>query len=472
MGARAIVWFRSDLRLHDNEAILEAYNHAQEIIYVYVFDERTFTGKTKFGFPKTDSFRAQFIIESVENLRKNLAAKKARLIVRVGNPEEILFEICRESKASWIFCNRERTQEEVLVQDALERNLWSIGREVRYSRGKMLYYTADLPFPITHTPDNFTAFRKEVEKFVPIREPLDTDLKDLPDSRFNIEEGDIPSLSSFGLSDKVNKEIKGGEDVALSQLRYFLWDTDLVSKYKETRNGLLGRDYSSKLSAHLSLGTISPKLVAHEIYKYEKQRKKNDSTYWMIFELLWRDFFRLIGKKYGNKIFQIGGLFGTNQVSRSADQALFQKWADGETGVPFVDANMKELNATGFMSNRGRQNVASFLVNDLKLNWIMGAEYFESLLIDYDPCSNYGNWNYLAGVGTDPRSDRYFNILHQAKKYDPDGDFVRHWIPELNKLSGAKIHAPCCLSESELADSGVTLPETYREAIVDIEKWN
>ena len=110
-------------------------------------------------------------------------------------------------------------------------------------------------------------------------------------------------------------------------------------------------------------------------------------------------------------------------------------WINGRTGIPLVDANMEEIAATGFMSNRGRQLVASYLINDLKVNWQMGAEYFESMLIDYDPCSNYGNWNYLAGVGADPRKDRYFNIASQARKYDPLGNYVKHWLPKLRDKS-------------------------------------
>ncbi|WP_235296209.1 DASH family cryptochrome [Portibacter marinus] len=431
MNKRGIVWFRADLRLHDNEAIYDAKSQVDELIYVYIFDERVFKGKTGFGFRKTDKYRARFIIESIQDLRNNLKEKGCRLIVRTGKPEEILFDICNESKASWIFCNRERTQEEIEVQDALEKNLWSIGREVRFSRGKMLYYTGDLPFPITQTPDTFTSFRKEVEKFVPIRKPLPTDDIELPDSTFKIEEGDIPNLTDFGFSEEeadFTPILLGGESAGLKEMNYYLWESDLVQTYKETRNGLLGRDYSSKFSAYLAQGCLSPKLIAHQIFKYEKERTKNESTYWLIFELMWRDFFRLMGKKYGNAIFQLGGIQQSSDVSDKEDMDLFSKWAAGETGVPFVDANMKEINATGFMSNRGRQNVASYLVNDLNLNWLLGAQYFESLLIDYDPCSNYGNWNYIAGVGNDPRSDRYFNIENQAKRYDPEGEFVDHWI--------------------------------------------
>ncbi|NBC06295.1 MAG: cryptochrome DASH, partial [Bacteroidetes bacterium] len=161
---RGIMWFRQDLRLHDNEALTEALQYTDEVIPVYVFDERFFKGETTdFGFPKTGKYRAQFIIESIIDLRDSLRRMGSDLIVRIGKPEEEVFEIARKAKSSWVFCNRERTPDEVYVQDSLERNLWSVGQEIRYSRGKMLYYTADLPFPITHTPDTFSQFKKEVE---------------------------------------------------------------------------------------------------------------------------------------------------------------------------------------------------------------------------------------------------------------------------------------------------------------------
>lgn len=430
MEKRGIVWFRSDLRLHDNEAILSATEHVKELIYVYIFDERVFKGKTRFGFRKTEKFRAQFMIDTVSDLRSSLRERGARLLVRVGKPEKILFDLCRESKSSWVFCNRERTREEVKVQDALEKNLWSIGREVRFSRGKMLYYTGDLPFPITQTPETFTAFRKEVENFVRIRKPLSTHEMDLPDSRYKFEEGDIPVLEDFGFEaceTGFDRMLIGGESHAMREMNYYIWERDLLKTYKKTRNGLLGRDYSSKFSAYLASGCLSPKLIAHQVFRYEKERTKNDSTYWLIFELMWRDFFRLMGKKHGSAIFQLGGIQQRKDVNDRVDMEQFRLWSEGRTGVAFIDANMRELNQTGFMSNRGRQNVASYLINDMNLNWLLGAEYFESLLIDYDPCSNYGNWNYLAGVGNDPRSDRFFNVESQAKRYDPEGEFVKFW---------------------------------------------
>ncbi len=473
---KVIVWFRQDLRLHDNEALTQAIEHGDEVIPVFIFDDRTFRGETdNFGFAKTGKYRAQFIIESVEDLRKNLRDKGSDLIVRCGKTEDVLFDLARENKTSWIFCNRERTQEEVDIQDALEEKLWSIGQEMRYSRGKMLYYTADLPFPVTHTPDVFTHFRKEVEKYIKVREPLPVpvDLKapaEMPDA------GDIPSVEDFGLEKpdfepRAAIHFKGGETAALARLEHYLWETDAVADYFNTRNGLLGEDYSTKFSAWLAQGCISPKLIYHELQRYEKKRTKNKSTYWVFFELLWRDFFRLMAKKNGNLIFQKGGPKQEVDESWRNDERLFAIWQEGRTGVPFIDANMREIANTGFMSNRGRQNVASFLVKDLHVNWQMGAEYFESILVDYDPASNWGNWNYVAGIGNDPRENRYFNILSQAKRYDPKGEYVKHWLPELESIPPERVHRPDTLSFEEQGDYGVKLGAQYPKAMVNTKKW-
>ncbi len=473
---RVILWFRQDLRLHDNEALRDAIHHGEEIIPVYVFDTRTFNGKSKHGFRKTAKFRANFIIESIQDLRNSLKKLNSNLIVRIGKPEEEIFKIAREVKSQWILCNRERTSEEVFVQDALEDKLWAIGQEVRYSRGKMLYYTQDLPFPITHTPDNFTAFRKEVEKYIEIRSPLPVPSDDFQELSIAIDEGKIPSLEDFSYSpikddQRATFTFKGGETEGLNRLNYYLFDSSLIKDYFNSRNGLLGGDYSSKLSPWLAQGCISPKQVYAELKKFESLNGENKSTYWLYFELLWRDFFRLMGKKHKNQIFQKGGTKQEINPQLKNDVSLLNLWIEGRTGVPFIDANMKELRSTGFMSNRGRQNVASFLINDLHVNWQMGAEYFESMLIDYDVMSNWGNWNYLAGVGSDPRENRTFNILSQANRYDPKGDYVKHWLPELNGVPSQKVHRPDTLSLSEQEQMHVKIGADYPRAMIKTEKW-
>ncbi len=451
---KAIVWFRQDLRLHDNEALTDAIEICRNVIPVYVFDERIFSGTTHYGFPKTGPYRARFIWESVANLKENLRKKGSDLVIRYGKPEEEVFEIAREAKTSWVFCNRERTREEVQVQDALEENLWSIGQELRYYRGKMLYYTSDLPFPVPQTPDVFTHYRKEIEKLIPVRTPISTPEK-ISSSFKDIPLGDLPELAQFvpqhrpETDDRASFSFSGGEDAALARLKEYVWDSQSIATYKETRNELLGPNYSSKFSAYLAQGCLSPKMIYHEVEHFEEQVRENKSTYWMKFELMWRDFYRLMAKKYKNNIFLPGGPQQKTEFQGEEDLDRFHRWAHGKTGIPFIDANMREINQTGYMSNRGRQNVASYLIKDLNIHWRMGAEYFESLLIDYDPASNYGNWNYLAGVGADPMEQRYFNILSQAQRYDHSGDYVRHWLPELQAVSDNQLHEIYNLDESD-----------------------
>lgn len=476
MDNKGFLWFRNDLRLDDNESLHEAIAHGI-VIPIYVFDDRLFKGLTRgFGFRKTGIHRAKFLIEAVADLKNQLRALGSDLIVRTGITEDVIGDLAAEVGSNWVFCNRERTEEEVIVQDALEAKLWALGQELRYSRGKMLYHTGDLPFPVSQTPDVFTTFRKEVERFVQVRSPKLVP-KQLDPFVETIAVGDVPTLEQLGYDTYETDEravlpFKGGEQAALARLKHYLWDTDLAKTYKKTRNGLLGGDYSTKFSPWLAAGCISPKRIYHELKRYENERGSNDSTYWIFFELLWRDFFRLIAKKHQNSIFHEGGPKDADTSIWSEDKALFQKWADGQTGIPFIDANMRELNRTGFMSNRGRQNVASFLVKDLKINWQMGAEYFESQLLDYDVASNWGNWNYVAGVGSDPRENRYFNILTQATRYDAKGDYVKHWLPELSQVPEEKIHRPDILTDKEQSSLNLRIGVDYPVALIATSKWN
>ncbi|MEM1320606.1 MAG: DASH family cryptochrome [Bacteroidota bacterium] len=473
---RVIVWFRQDLRIHDNEALTDALKSGEEVIPIYVFDDRVFKSKSRFGFTKTGKYRTKFIIESVKDLRESLRRLGSELIVRQGLPEEEIFELAREVKTSWVFCNRERTRDEIVVQDALESNLWSVGQEIIYSRGKMLYYTQDLPFPVTHTPDVFSTFRKEVEKFVQVREPLPTPTEPLNPWTVDIDPGDIPSLNDLGHEEfeydsRSVIQFKGGETAGLERLNYYIETSGLIRNYYETRNDLVGGDYSSKFSTWLAQGCLSPKMIYQSLKRHEEAQGSNKSTHRLFLELLWRDFFRLMGKKHGNKIFISGGIKGSPRKDLKKDRRLLQLWIEGRTGVPFIDANMRELEYSGFMSNRGRQNVASFLVNDLKVNWQMGAEYFEEMLIDYDPCSNWGNWNYIAGVGSDTREDRYFNILSQARRYDPQGDYVKQWLPELKEVPQDKIHCLEKLSVEEQQAIHIRIGADYPRSMINPARW-
>ena len=423
---RTLVWFRNDLRVHDNLPLLEACN-VGEVLLVYCFDPLQFK-KSAFAFNKTGPFRSQFILESVQNLRDNLMELGGNLVIRYGNPTEEISKLVLEHNIDQVFVQKEFTTDEIKLENGLTE---ALNISIKYFLGSTLYHIDDIEFSKESIPDVFTTYRKKIEKSSSIRELIFP-----PDSIHLIKDVDIgiiPSLDDLGIEKKyINSksvlQFKGGETEALERLKEYIWDKDLLKDYKFTRNGMLGADYSSKFSPWLANGSLSPRKIFWEVKKYERDRIKNDSTYWLIFELIWRDYFKFSGWKYGSRIFQKRGIQMKDRLWRT-NRKDFDKWAKGETGIPFIDANMRELNETGFISNRGRQNVASFLAQNLNIDWRMGAEYFESLLLDYDPCSNYGNWAYNATVGHDPRN-RYFNILNQAERYDKNGEYVRYWLPE------------------------------------------
>ena len=469
---RILIWYRNDLRVHDHEPLFRASQSQGQIIPFYCFDSREF-GKTQFGFPKTGSFRAQFLLESVSNLRENLQAKGSNLIIRCGTPEAIIPELATQLNLSDVFYHWEVTSEETRVEKALEKKLAPLDVRLTPFWGGTLDHLDDLPMAISDLPDVFTQYRKRIEKQSEIRPTFSTPqgLSPIPQE---IEAGNLPTLEQLGVETPVSDQrgvlkFIGGESAGIKRLSEYIWEEDCLKVYKETRNGMLGANYSSKFSPWLAKGCLSPRYVYEEVQAYEDARVKNDSTYWLIFELMWRDYFRFVCLKYGNAVFKQTGLQGVD-FPLQEDWERFQLWQEGKTGYPLVDANMREIKNTGFMSNRGRQNVASFLTKNLGIDWRMGAEWFESLLIDYDVCSNWGNWNYTAGVGNDARDFRYFNIPKQSKTYDTKGDYLRHWLPELRNLPGDLIHEPWKLSQDQQKEQGVILGVDYPRPVVDFMK--
>ncbi|BBM87934.1 DASH family cryptochrome [Candidatus Uabimicrobium amorphum] len=459
----AILWYRNDLRIHDHEPLVNCSNKI--VIPVYCLDP-SLHGKTSFGFPKTGVHRTKFILESLHDLRQSLQNIGGHLIVCHDNPAVAIPQLAKKFKAKEIHFHDEVTHEEIVCEKQVIAALDDSVKVFRYW-GSTLMHDDDLPHDIDHCLNTFSKFRNRVEKKCSVRKTLPTPKK-LNTPQID-SPGDIPTLEAFFADYRVEPRsvlsFTGGESAGQERVRQYLWEEDCLKEYFNTRNGLLGANYSSKFSAWLSLGCVSPRWIYEEVKKYEQRRHKNKSTYWLIFELLWRDFFRFVADDVGNQIFSPEGM-RNEPVSWQGNEDAFVAWQEGQTGIPFIDANMRELNATGFMSNRGRQNVASFLTKDLKVNWLRGAEYFESMLIDYDVCSNYGNWCYVAGVGNDPRENRYFNVLKQALSYDPQGDYVRHWLPELAALPGKSIHYPFFLSQKTLREANIQLGHSYANPLI------
>lgn len=425
----SLIWFKTDLRLSDNETLIKAISQSEVLIPVYCFDDSHFK-TTKFGFKKTGNFRAQFLLESLQDLDTNLRKIGSGLLILKGKPEIEIPKIVAQYKAQKVFAKREVAFEEKRTEKLVQQELFKLSCELQTVSTGTLYHAEDLPFSIKDIPDVFSNFRKKIEKDADIRKrfdkPTQINSPELPVLK-------LPSLEELELEfteidSRAAIKFEGGETPALNRLKHYFDTTNSLSTYKETRNGMVGEDYSSKFSAWLAHGCISPRYIYHEIKRYEKQFGANDSTYWLIFELIWRDFFRFMFKKHQTKFFLYEGIQSEKVNSKSLNEKLLSQWVYGATNSDFINANMLELKLTGFMSNRGRQNVASYFCNELNMDWRYGAAYFEEQLIDYDVCSNWGNWAYLAGVGNDPRGHRWFNIEKQANDYDKNQKFRNLWL--------------------------------------------
>lgn len=424
---KALVWFRNNLRVYDNISLKKAIDENQKIIAVYFFDPKYFE-KDNFGFKKTEKFRAQFLIETIANLKQNLANLNITLLTYFDPPENKIPELCDDLSVDKIYTQKEWTREEVETNHFIKKFLNETIDFIE-DYDQFLYHPETVSKDFHNIPDIFTGFRKKLEKYVTISEEVS--VSKLSEDNLAQNHTEIPTLQKLGFDDfditnKTAFPFKGGETAALERMNYYFFESKKVSYYKKTRNGLVGNDYSTKFSPWLANGSISAKTIYWNVKNYEEEFGKNQSTYWVIFELIWRDYFKYISLKYDAKIFKIGGILDRDYEWKT-DKKNIQKWINGETKDDFVNANMIELKETGWMSNRGRQNVASYFAKELLLDWRIGAAYFESVLLDYDVHSNYGNWMYVAGVGNDPR-DRKFNTQLQAERYDNNHKFRELWL--------------------------------------------
>mmetsp|Transcript_155018 Transcript_155018/g.281995 ORF Transcript_155018/g.281995 Transcript_155018/m.281995 type:complete len:634 (-) Transcript_155018:61-1962(-) len=463
---RNVVWFRgTDLRTHDHAALRAAVRNAKKdfapVVPVFCFDPRFIGNLAKgrlTGSPKTGGFRLRFLHEAVVDLDASLRKIGVPLRVHIGKPEDVLAPLL--STGGTVFAQKEAASEEVAVEAAVRRIVKRRDATLKLMTPSTLYASQEVAGlfgpSYANMANTFTPFRNEVEKELEVPEPR-------PSPAANALEPDeslpkpkpIPTLEelaeALGASVEENDprgclDFKGGETAGLARLNYYVHESKKVGKYFETRNGMLGPDYSTKFAPWLAHGCLSPRTVHHEIAKFERSNGASKNTYWVTFEMLWRDFFRFFMVKHGPRIFSKNGITTRSHDGRThrsepeEDDDLFQRWVEGKTGMPLVDANMRELAATGFMSNRGRQNVASYLILDLGVDWRKGAEHFENLLLDYDVNSNWGNWVAAAGL-TGGRINK-FNIAKQSRDYDPDGKYIRHWLPELKQVPTQYVHEP------------------------------
>lgn len=457
MPGNSLLWFRNDLRLHDNPVLRRALETSEAILPVYCIDPQQFR-QLALGFPKCGAHRATFLRQCLDDLRTRLRSIGGDLLVVRGQPATVLAELVRTYDIDAVYAQRlithEERQDEAAVRDAVA----AFNCRLKLNWSHLLYHPDDIAFAPEQTPATFKTFRKWLRKKGRPRQPLPTP-KAWP-SLTGPDYGPTPELPEAGAP-----AYPGGETAARQRLQYYLFDSELLTRYKWTRNRSLGDDYSSKFSPYLAHGCLSPRDIYHAVKQYERSVKKNISTYWLGFELKWREFFQYLAMKHGNRIFRPGGI-KARPADWRADRDLFQRWCTGRTGIPFIDAHMRQLNRTGFLSNRGRVNCASFLSHDYRIDWTWGAAYFESRLIDYDVCSNWLNWNFQA------TELRYTNPIWQHRKYDREGAYVKNWLPALAALPPPLLYAPFLMSEEDQHRYGVLLDRDYPRPAIIREQWD
>jgi deoxyribodipyrimidine photo-lyase len=424
MSKKILVWFRNDLRLHDNEVLVEAIAKSDEILPVYCFDPRQFEF-TIHNTIKTGALRAQFLIESVAALRSCLQKFGGDMLIFNGKPEEILPDLVNEYEIAEVYHHREVAGEETAVSTAVEDLLWKQKVNLKHFIGHTLYNKEDLPFPIKDIPDVFTQFKKKTERDALVK-PCFLTPKTINFVKVN-NWGVLPSLNELVINENIknvteNIDFKGGEQEALKHLDDFLHvGEDIAMSNASLKKGEL----VSKLSAWLALGCLSPREVYWKMKDAEANYGLKPYFNKIVLGILWRDYYRFMFKKYGSKFFKTEEFTNETTIIRLADSEVLHSWKTGTTGQPLVDTLMQELNNTGYINNISRQLVASYLVYELKVDWVFGAAYFEEKLIDYNPASNWGNWANVAGLGNDERLTNSFDFVKLLKIVDPKAVYAQ-----------------------------------------------
>jgi deoxyribodipyrimidine photo-lyase len=459
-------WFRRDLRLHDNTALVAAaHDSGGMVVPVFVLDDRLVTPQGRF----TSAARVRFLLESLRALDESLRQQGSRLVFRRGDPRDELPKLVEESSVSAVYWNRDYTPYAISRDATLAQRLTTAGCTVRQFKDAVicepdeLFTKAGTPYTV-YTPYARQWQQRVSERAIPehAAATLALSADDLPASH------PWPDLDDLGLhSDQ--QTIPGGEQQGQQLLQAF---TDLrrshsIATYQANRN-MLALPATSHLSAHLHLGTVSTRACLREALAVQQRNQDAaDGAQSWIGELAWRDFYIQILAHFPHVLRgafkqQYDGLQWEN------DTALFAAWCEGRTGYPIVDAAMRQLRAEAWMHNRARMIVASFLTKDLLIDWRWGERYFMQHLVDGDLATNNGGWQWAAGTGTDAQPYfRIFNPISQGRKFDPAGAYVRRYVPELADVPDEYIHEPWKMSSALQQHAGIHVGHHYPAPVVD-----
>ena len=427
-----IHWFRRDLRLLDNAALYQAWKEADEVIPVFCFDAKVL-GRDEFG-----ASSVKFMLESLVVLKENLEAVGSRLILRQGDSLEELLKLAKETSASAIYWNRKYDPYTLPRDIAIERACQERGIFTQ----TFVDFVMQEPSSVkTDQKKPYTIFTPFYKKWLTLPRPkVFSYFKGKGDLVKSIHSIVIPTLEELGFSLKFEIP-KGGEREAQRLLDDFILNH--VSKYGEERDFPM-LNGTSRLSPHLRFGTMSVRRIYESVLfaqnKMESVARKNSEVY--LKELIWREFYVHVLYHFPHVV---KGAFRSeyDQLEWSNNKNHFQTWCEGRTGYPIVDAAMRQLNKTGWMHNRLRMVVSMFLTKDLHISWQWGEKYFLEKLVDGELAANNGGWQWSASTGTDAAPYfRIFSPVSQSQKFDPEGAFIKRFIPELESFSAEEIHAP------------------------------
>jgi deoxyribodipyrimidine photo-lyase len=448
-----IHWFRRDLRLHDNTALLDAAARSGgRVLPLFIFDQRVYRGR--FASPN----RTQWLLDSLAALRTALRTLGSDLLIRHGRPEAVLPQLLEQSGASGVVWNRDYTPFAVARDSELKADLRTAGFHADSRKDLVLVEFHEL---LTGAGKPYTVFTPYARRW---RERLAAEppqlgglpqLQPLPE----LPRGDLPLLGELLPGAAAVARPAAGEAAAHRLLTGFL--AAPLAAYAAGRDQLAAAG-TSRLSPYLRLGVISPR----QVYLPAAAHGGDGAASW-INELAWREFYVQVT---AHQPHVSRGAFkpAFDAIVWPNDAELFAAWCAGRTGYPLVDAAMRQLLQEGWMHNRARMVTASFLTKDLLVDWRLGEAYFMQQLFDGDPAANNGGWQWAAGTGTDAQPYfRIFNPVSQGKKFDPEGAYVRRYVPELAQVPTRFIHEPWLLSPADQIRCGVRIGRDYPAPIVD-----
>lgn len=457
-----LVIFRNDLRTDDQPALRHAIESCDTVIPFFIWDEKE-------GHSIAPGSAAKWWLhESLASLSQELKEKKSRLVIRLGKAKEVINELLKETSAEAVFWNRRYDPDSIRLDKELKTSLKDSGIHVESFKANLLYEPWEVETQQGNPYQVFTPFWKSCGKLAEPEKPASSPGTISSPEKWPASE----KLEELELKPKIHwtegmeETWKPGSVQALKELKSYV--KKKIQAYSENRD-FPGTEGTSRLSPYLHFGEISPRRIWHEIRKassdFNSSGIKSKDVY--LSEIGWREFAHHILYYFPHTLKKpLRDTF--EKFPWEKNRSAFNAWKRGRTGVPIVDAGMRELWTTGWMHNRVRMIVGSYLTKDLRISWTKGADWFLDTLVDADLANNTMGWQWVAGCGADAAPYfRIFNPYTQSKKFDPDGKYIRKWVPEIAELSNSQIHQPSEVSGSELKKAGITLGETYPHELVD-----